>query len=141
MFLSGRYNHQVDDKGRIRIPSKFKDALGDRPYITVGQNHCLYIFSREEAERILGERFGKVDGFSKDPRLDTMRKIFSRGSFLEEDKQGRFTLPSWLTAYAGIKKNVVSVGMNNRVELWDEDKWNEYDSALDTDSLFGEAGE
>ncbi len=138
MFLSGRYNHQVDDKGRIRIPAKFKDALGDRPYITVGQNRCLYIFSKEEAERILGERFGGVDGFSKDPRLDAMRKIFSRGCFLDEDKQGRFTLPSNLTAYAGINKNVVSVGMINRVELWDEDNWNEYDSAQDVDTLFGE---
>ena len=137
MFLSGRYNHQVDDKGRIRIPAKFKDALGSHPYITVGQNRCLYIFSSEEAERILGERFGDVDGFSKDPKLDAMRKIFPRGTFLEEDKQGRFTLPSWLVSYSGIKKNVVSVGMNNRVELWDEEHWAEYDAESDPETLFG----
>lgn len=137
VFLSGRYNHQVDDKGRIRIPAKFKDALGSSPYITVGQNRCLYIFSQEEANRILGERFGDVDGFTKDPRLDAMRKIFSRGTFLEEDKQGRFMLPSWLINYSGIKKNVVSVGMNNRVELWDEETWEKYDSEVDADSLFG----
>lgn len=137
MFLSGRYNHQVDDKGRIRIPAKFKDALGSHPYITVGQNRCLYIFSSEEAERILGERFGDVDGFSKDLKLDAMRKIFSRGTFLEEDKQGRFTLPSWLVSYSGIKKNVVSVGMNNRVELWDEEHWAEYDAESDPETLFG----
>ena len=138
VFLSGRYNHQVDDKGRIRIPAKFKDALGSNPYMTVGQNRCLYIFSREEAERILGERFGEVDGFTKDGRLSAMRKIFSRGTFLEEDKQGRLTVPSWLIEYSGIKKNVVSIGMNNRVELWDEETWNKYDAAEDADSLFGE---
>ena len=137
MFLTGRSCHQVDDKGRIRIPAKFKDALGSHPYMTVGQNRCLYIFSQEEAERILGERFGQVDGFSKDPRLDAMRKIFSRGTFLEEDKQGRLTVPSWLIAYSGIKKNVVSIGMNNRVELWDEETWNKYDTEVDADSLFG----
>ena len=137
MFLSGRYNHQVDDKGRIRIPAKFKDALGSHPYVTVGQNHCLYVFSQEEAQRILSDRFGEVDGFSKDPRLDAMRQIFSRGTSLEEDKQGRFTLPGWLISYANIKQNVVSIGMNNRVELWDEDTWNKYDSEIDADTLFG----
>ena len=137
MFLSGRYNHQVDDKGRIRIPAKFKDALGSHPNVTVGQNHCLYVFSQEEAQRILSDRFGEVDGFSKDPRLDAMRQIFSRGTSLEEDKQGRFTLPGWLISYANIKKNVVSIGMNNRVELWDEDTWNKYDSEIDADTLFG----
>ena len=141
MFLSGRSNHQVDDKGRIRIPAKFKDAVGSCPYITIGKNHCLYIFSKEEAERILGQRFDGVDGFSKDPRLDAMRKILSRGDFVEEDKQGRITLPASLVAYSGIKKNVVSVGMNNRIELWDEDTWNRYDAECDLDELFESMGD
>ena len=136
MFLTGRNCHQVDDKGRIRIPAKLKDALGLHPFITVGKNKCLYIFPKDEAERILSERFADVDGFSDDPRLNAMRKIFSRGDFVEEDKQGRLTLPTYLLEYAGITKNVVSVGMRNRVELWSEEAWEAFDSNVDLDESF-----
>ena len=136
MFLTGRSCHQVDDKGRIRIPAKFKDALGLHPFITVGKNKCLYIFPKDEAERILSERFADVDGFSDDPRLNAMRKIFSRGDFVEEDKQGRLTLPTYLLEYAGITKNEVRVGMRNRVELWSEEAWEAFDSNVDLDESF-----
>lgn len=140
MFLTGRSSHQIDDKGRMRIPTKFKDSLGAHPFITVGKNRCLYVFPKDEAERILGERFADVDGFADDPRLDAMRKIFSRGDFVEEDKQGRISIPSYLLEYAGITKNVVSVGVRNRVELWAEDVWQKYDSSIDLDDSFRGAG-
>lgn len=140
MFLTGRSYHQIDDKGRIRIPAKFKDALGPNPFITVGKNHCLYIFPKDEAERILGENYGDVNGFSDDPRLDAMRKIFSRGDFVEEDKQGRIMLPNYLLSHAKIVKNVVSIGVRNRVELWAEDVWEAYDAAIDLEESFRSAG-
>ena len=136
VFLSGRSSHQLDDKGRIRIPAKFKDALGEHPFITVGRNNCLYIYPQAEAERIMADRFGDVDGFDDDPKLDKMRKIFSRGEDLEEDKQGRITIPSYLLDHAKVKKNIISIGMRNRIELWAEDVWNEYDSSIDLDSSF-----
>lgn len=136
MFLTGRSSHQIDDKGRIRIPVKFKDALGNNPFVTVGRNKCLYIFPKDEAEKILSERFADVDCFADDPRLSAMRKIFSLGDFIEEDKQGRLTLPTYLLEYAAITKNVISVGMQNRVELWAEEVWNKYDATIDLDESF-----
>ena len=140
MFLTGRSSHQLDDKGRIRIPAKFKDALGPNPYITVGKDHCLYIFPRDTAEKILTGRFEGVDGYSDDPQLDVMRKIFSRGDFVEEDKQGRITLPSYLLEYGGITKNVISIGVRDRVELWAEDVWQAYDSSINLDDNFKSVG-
>lgn len=140
MFLTGRSSHQIDDKGRIRIPTKFKDALGAHPYITVGKDHCLYVFPRDEAERMLGDQFSEVGLYTDDPRLDAMRKIFSRGDFVEEDKQGRISIPSYLLEYAGITKNVISVGVRNRVELWAEDVWQKYDSSIDLDDSFKSVG-
>lgn len=127
MFVTGRSNHQVDDKGRVRIPVKFKDALGPNPFISVGYNGCLNIFPKDEAEKILDEKFGDVSGFTDDPRLDAMRKIFSRGDFVEEDKQGRIALPQYLLDYGKITKNVISIGMRNHIELWAEEVWEEYD--------------
>ncbi len=140
MFLTGRSSHQLDDKGRIRIPAKFKDALGPNPYITVGKDHCLYIFPRDTSEKILTGRFEGVDGYSDDPQLDVMRKIFSRGDFVEEDKQGRITLPSYLLEYGGITKNVISIGVRDRVELWAEDVWQAYDSSINLDDIFKSVG-
>ena len=140
MFLTGRSSHQLDDKGRIRIPAKFKDALGPNPYITVGKDHCLYIFPIDTAEKILTGRFEGVDGYSDDPQLDVMRKIFSRGDFVEEDKQGRITLPSYLLEYGGITKNVISIGVRDRVELWAEDVWQAYDSSINLDDIFKSVG-
>ncbi len=139
MFLTGRSSHQVDDKGRIRIPVKFKDDLGKNPFITVGKNGCLYIYPKDEAERILGESFGEVSGFADDPRLDAMRKIFSRGDFVEEDKQGRISLPQYLIEHAKLSKNVVSIGMRNHVELWDEEVWSAYDNSIDLEESFKSA--
>lgn len=139
MFLTGRSSHQVDDKGRIRIPVKFKDALGSHPFITVGKNGCLYIFPKDEAEKILDASYGDVSGFADDPRLDAMRKIFSRGDFVDEDKQGRIALPQYLLDHSGITKNVVSIGMRNHIELWAEDVWEEYDKSIDLEESFKSA--
>ena len=77
---------------------------------------------------------------SDDPQLDVMRKIFSRGDFVEEDKQGRITLPSYLLEYGGITKNVISIGVRDRVELWAEDVWQAYDSSINLDDIFKSVG-
>ncbi len=139
MFLTGRSYHQIDDKGRIRIPVKFKDSLGSTPYVTVGKNGCLNIFPKDEAERILSESYGDVSGFADDPRLDSMRKIFSLGDFIEEDKQGRIALPPYLVEKAKIVKNVVTIGMRNHVELWAEEVWEDYDKSIDLEESFKSA--
>ena len=140
MFLTGRSSHQMDDKCRIRIPAKFKDALGPNPFITIGREHCLYIFPRDKAEQILSDKFDDVDGYSADPKIHIMREIFANGEFFEEDKQGRIIIPPHLLEYGRIKKNVISIGVRDRVELWAEEVWNEYDSAINLDDIFNSMG-
>ncbi|MBQ7227377.1 MAG: hypothetical protein IJX05_03145 [Clostridia bacterium] len=138
--MTGRSSHQIDDKGRIRIPTKFKDILGANPFITVGKNNCLYIYPKATAETIFETKFGDVDGYGNDPKLEMMHKIFSQGDFVEEDKQGRIYLQSYhlkhLFGDGEPKKNVISIGMRDRVELWAEDVWNAYDSAISLDEIF-----
>ena len=140
MFLTGRSNHQLDDKNRIRIPTKFKDVLGKNPYVTVGRNNCLYVYPHETAEEIFESKFGDVDGYSTDPKLDAMRKVFSQGDFVEEDKTGRITLPAYLLKHLfgkrGQAKNIISIGMRDRVEIWTEEAWTEYDESISLDEIF-----
>ena len=129
-FLSGKYQHQLDDRGRIRIPSKFKDILGKNPFVTLGTQKCLVVYSKENAERTLSEKFKDVDGLMPDPLLDPMRKMFSNGIFADEDKQGRITLQPYQIEYGDFKKNLVCIGLLNRVEIWSEECWDEYSKVI-----------
>ena len=122
-FLSGKYTHQLDDRGRLRIPPKLKEILGEKPFVTLGSGKCLVVYSNENAQAIFAERFKNVDGLSPDPQLDRMREVFSNGAFVDEDKQGRITIPQYLIDDCGFAKNIVSIGMFNRIEIWGEEEW------------------
>lgn len=128
-FLSGKYTHQLDDRGRIRIPSKFKDILGANPFVTLstqGSQNCLLIYSYKQAEKTFFEKFASLDEFSTDPELEKMREISANSKILEQDKQGRIALPQELLDKVNITKNIVSIGMLNRVEIWGEEEYEEH---------------
>ena len=132
MFF-GEYRHQIDEKGRIRIPPKLKDMLGENPFITCGANNCLIVLPKQDADRIFDERFRSLDVL--DPvNSKSVRIMASRGFIAEEDKAGRVLLPQNLIQHAGILKNVVTIGAYNRVEIWSEENWNEY-SDIDADAF------
>ncbi len=125
MFF-GEYSHALDEKGRIRIPSKLKAGLNE--YVaTKGVNNCIYIFNKSYFETEFLESINRISAYSLTGQ-NAVRAILSSTFEIEEDNQGRFVLPASLKEFAGITKNVVSVGVGKRIEVWDEETWKEYNS-------------
>ena len=125
MFI-GEYQHAIDSKNRMIIPSKFREALGEKVIITKGLDGCLYAYTEEEW-RILEEKLKKLPLTNKDARA-FVRFIFSGANEIDIDKQGRALIPQNLILYAGINKEIVSIGVSTRIEIWSKEKWQEYNS-------------
>ncbi|MCL2587109.1 MAG: division/cell wall cluster transcriptional repressor MraZ [Firmicutes bacterium] len=123
-MLFGEYYHQVDAKSRVRIPPKFKDALGT-VVITQGSDGALFLFSAPEFKLQLEKKMYATDLFDSDGNKH-LRTIFSSAFELEEDAQGRCLLPKTLREKAKIDKDIVFVGVGNRVELWAKEEWERY---------------
>ena len=132
MFM-GEYNHTIDAKGRLIVPSKFREQLGNEFVITKGLDGCLFVYSNEEWENVQ-QSFREKSVASKDARK-FMRFFFGGAATCEVDKQGRILIPNNLREYAGIDKDVVSVGVMSRVEIWSKDKWLENSDYDDMDEI------
>ena len=127
MFM-GEYNHTVDAKGRLIVPSKFREQLGDEFVVTKGLDGCLFVYPNEEWHNI-EEKFRNVPLTTKDARKFS-RFFFAGAATCEVDKQGRILIPPVLREFADLQKDVVSVGVLNRIEIWSKDRWldtNTYD--------------
>ncbi len=123
MFL-GEYSHAIDAKGRLIIPAKFREGLGERFIATRGLENCLFVFPTKEFEA-LADKMRQLPMGSGAAREFT-RLLFSGASECELDPQGRILLPTSLRTYAGLEKEVVLVGVSSRVEIWSQAKWEEY---------------
>ena len=132
MFM-GEYNHSIDQKGRMIVPSKFREQLGNEFVVTKGLDGCLFVYSNEEWQRI-EEKFREIPLTTKDARKFS-RFFFAGAATCEVDKQGRILLPSNLREYAAIEKEVVSVGVLSRVEIWSKDRWSENGDYDDMDEI------
>ncbi len=133
MFI-GEYQHAIDNKNRMIIPSKFREALGEGFVLTKGLDGCLYAYTMEEW-KILEEKLKKLPLTSKDARA-FVRFFFSGANEVDIDKQGRTLIPQNLLEYAGIKKEIVSIGVSTRIEIWGKEKWEEYNSQnIDFDGI------
>lgn len=133
MFI-GEYLHAVDNKNRIIVPSKFREELGNKFIITKGLDGCIYAYTLEEW-KLLEEKLVKLPLTSKNARAFT-RFFFSGANEIELDKQGRALIPQSVLDYAGIDKEVVSIGVSNRIEIWSKEKWEEYNSSnIDFDDI------
>lgn len=120
MFI-GEYNHTIDAKGRLIIPSKFREALGDEFVVTKGMDGCLFVFDNSEWQAF--EK--KLHGL---PMIDREARQFTRfflagAASVEVDKQGRILIPAVLREFAGITKDAVLVGVGSRVEIWSRENW------------------
>ncbi|BAK46227.1 MAG: division/cell wall cluster transcriptional repressor MraZ [Lachnospiraceae bacterium] len=127
MFM-GQYNHTIDPKGRLIVPAKFRDQLGDEFVMTKGLDHCLYVYPMSEWEQI-EEHFNEIITTGKEARKFS-RFFFAGAASCEVDKQGRVLIPGVLREFAGLKKDTVLAGVRNRIEIWDADRWmaeNEYE--------------
>lgn len=123
MFM-GEFQHTVDAKGRLFIPAKLREGLGDRFIATKGLEDCLFVFHQTEWEAF-GEKLRSLPLASGAARAFT-RMFFSGATDCEVDSQGRILLPANLREYAQIDKEVVIVGVSSRVEIWAKPKWEEY---------------
>ena len=126
MFL-GEYQHTLDVKGRITIPSRFREQLLERFVATKGLDNCIFLYPMDEWQAI--ENKLKSLPFTRADVRSFARFFFSGASELEVDKQGRVVLPGNLRDYAGIDKDVVIIGVGTRVEIWSYDSWNEYNQS------------
>ena len=122
MFM-GEYNHTIDAKGRLIIPSRFRELLGEEFVLTKGLDGCLSIYPMDEWEAF-EMKLRALPLTNKNAR--TFSRFFVAGAAMcELDKQGRILLPPVLREYANLTKDVVLVGVLSRVEIWDKDRWQE----------------
>lgn len=121
LLFTGQYVHSIDEKGRLIVPAKLRSELGESFYVTRGLDNCIFCYSRGEWESIV-EKFKEANLTSESGRRFS-RFFFGSASLTESDKQGRILIPQPLKEWAGLKKDVVSAGILNRVEIWDKDSW------------------
>ena len=128
MFM-GEYSHTIDTKGRLIIPSRFREELGETFVVTKGLDGCLFVFSDEEW-KAFENKLKSLPLTNKNARQ--FARFFVAGATpCELDKQRRILLPATLREFAGLEKDVVLTGMLNRIEIWSKDKWNENNSLDD----------
>lgn len=123
MFM-GEYHHNIDDKGRLIIPAKFRSELGEKFIITRGLEKCLYVYSESEWNTIVAKL--KTLPFTKKDVRTFIRSFFSGATECEFDRQGRINITSPLISYAGINKECVVIGANDRLEIWSLEGWNNF---------------
>ena len=123
MFM-GEYHHNIDEKGRLIIPAKFREELGNRFIVTRGLEKCLYVYSESEWNNIVAKI--KTLPFTKKDVRTFVRSFFSGATECEFDRQGRINITSPLVSYADITKECVIIGANDRLEIWSEDGWNNF---------------
>ena len=132
MFM-GEYNHSIDTKGRLIIPSRFREELGDEFVVTKGLDGCLFVFPDHEW-RAFEEKLRTLPLTNKSARQ--FARFFVAGATpCELDKQGRILLPQTLREFAGLEKDVVLTGNLNRIEIWSKEKWSENCNYDDMDSI------
>lgn len=128
-MLLGQFQHTVDVKGRIFLPARWRDELGESVVVTEGLNRCLYVMPSDRFE-------SKLADIEQQPLEHEATQAYLRvlaGSASEEqvDKQGRMNIPAHLRDYAGLDKEVFVVGVSRRVEIWDRDVWTRYREAAE----------
>ncbi len=131
MFI-GEYRHNLDSKGRIAIPAKFRSVLKKGAVVTKGLDGCLFLYSKEEFLKI-------AKNLSQLPISQARARAFSRHMLagamdLEFDNQGRITLPEYLRNFSLLKKGVIIAGLYDHLELWNEDSWNKYKKEAEKNS-------
>ena len=131
MFM-GEYSHTIDAKGRIIVPAKFRESLGDNIVVTKGLDNCLFVYTSEDWRKF-EEKLRTLPLTNKDARKFT-RFFLAGAAEMEIDKQGRILIPSVLREFAALEKDVVLVGVGSRIEIWDKARWNESISIYDDDT-------
>lgn len=130
MFLCGSYSHQLDDKNRIRLPSRLRAELGEKYILLPGTKGCIYLVNADDPQTII-KSIGLLESLNPDSEND-LRTLLSASSIVEADSQGRFKLPDNLIAFANIKKDIWINGNISKVEIWSDESWAERSKRVDS---------
>lgn len=131
MFI-GEYKHNLDDKGRLAVPAKFRTILKKGAVVTRGLDNCLFLYPKEEWEKIAGKLANLPVSQSKARAFS--RLMLAGAMDVNIDSQGRINLPEYLRSYAAIGKKAVIAGLYDRLEIWDENNWAKYKSGAEKES-------
>ena len=137
-MLLGEFEHTIDDKNRLTLPAKFRQALSGGLVITRGLDRCLHCYPQADWERLVESRLAGLDPFSREGRMMN-RYFFAGASEAKPDKQGRVTIPGPLRAYAGLERELVVFGASTRLEVWDATAWEAY--LADSEEAFPDVDE
>lgn len=129
-MLIGEYTHTIDDKGRASLPSKFRSLMGKKIVITPGLDQCLFVFTTKEWEKIAMKLSENASMLSGDMRSFT-RYMFGGASEVEVDSIGRVLVPVFLRERANLKEKVTVIGVQNRLEIWNEKAWSDYKNQVE----------
>lgn len=132
MFM-GRYNHTIDPKGRLSIPSKYRETLGEEFVVSKGMDGCLFVYANEDW-KAFEEKLASL------PLINTEARAFARfflsgAQYVTLDKQGRILMPQDLREFAGLEKDVVLAGMGGRIEIWSLENWEKNSAAVDINEV------
>jgi MraZ protein len=129
MFF-GEYEHTIDDKNRLTLPARFRDALAGGVVLTRGLDECLDVYARAAFDAMVEARLSPLDPFSKEAR-DLKRFFFSAASDAELDKQGRVLVPPALHRHAKLGREIVVAGVHDHLEIWDRGAWAAHVTAVE----------
>lgn len=129
----GEYNHTIDTKGRLIIPSKFRETLGEEFVVTKGLDGCLFVYDNNEWN-CFEEKLKSLPLTNKDAR-QFVRFFLAGATTAEVDKQGRILIPSVLREFAALEKEVVLIGVASRVEIWSKNRWENAASYEDMEEI------
>lgn len=132
MFMS-EYNHTVDAKGRLIIPAKFRDTLGEEFVVSKGMDGCLFVYANEDWNAF-EQKLTSLPLINKEAR-QFARFFLAGAASVELDKQGRILLPVSLREFAGLDKDVVLVGVGSRIEIWSKEKWESINTDTNMDDI------
>jgi len=121
-MLLGEYEHTLDDKNRLTLPARFRQAFTDGIVVTKGMDGCLFAYTRDDWDRLVQTRLATLDPLSKEGRR-MQRFFFSGAAETELDKQGRVGVPGALLQHAELGRDVVVAGVHDHLEIWDRDAW------------------
>ncbi len=130
-MLIGEYQHNIDLKGRVAVPARFRDDLGALFYITKGLDNCLFVLPQDEWSRLVD----KIKTMPISKARGLQRFFFSGAAEVVPDKQGRILIPQQLREHAELDKEVTFIGTSSRVEIWNSKRWAEFNSVLTQDSI------
>ena len=131
MFI-GEYKHNLDDKGRLAVPAKFRAKLNKGAVVTRGLDNCLFLYPKEEWKKI-AEKLASLP-ISQSKARAFSRLMLAGAMEVDFDNQGRITLPEYLRTFSSLKRKAVIAGLYDRLEIWEESRWNKYKTGTERQS-------